>query len=68
MPQCWLSNWTAHAMALARVKPEVFVVIPLSLSHFSLVTCFATRECFDWMVGNGAPPAWEEDEAAAGTA
>merc|ERR1719226_246041 len=51
IPQCWLSNSTAQAIALANVNPEVLVTIPESLSHFSLVTCLATKECLDWIFG-----------------
>jgi len=50
----WLSNSTAQAMALARVKPEVLLTIPLSLSHFSLVTCLATKLWVDLILGNSA--------------
>merc|ERR1711992_247297 len=53
IPQCWLSNSTAQAMAWIRVNPDVLVLIPFSCSHLSLVTCLATRECLDWMVGKG---------------
>ena len=52
--QTWLSNETAQAMALARVKPEVLETIPESLSHFSLVTCLATKLWVDLMSGNSA--------------
>merc|ERR1712110_214024 len=54
IPQCWLSNSTAQAIALANVNPEVAVTIPLNLSHLSLVTCLATKECLDLMLGNSA--------------
>merc|ERR1712045_767923 len=76
IPQCWLSNSTAQAMAWIRVNPEVLVLIPLSCSHLSLVTCLATRECLDWMVGKG-PLVWAaialylpepEEETAGGAA
>ena len=50
----WLSNSTAQAMALARVKPEVLETMPESLSHFSLVTCLATKLWVDLMVGKSA--------------
>ena len=52
MPQCWLSNWMAHSQQDFKVQPEVFVLMLFSLSHFSLVTCFATREWVDLMTGN----------------
>ena len=51
MPQCWLSNWTAQAMALARVNPEVAVTAPDSFSHRGWVTYLATRECLDLISG-----------------
>ena len=53
----WLSNSTAQAIAWMRVNPEVLVLIPFSFSHLSLVTWEATRECLDWMLGNG-PLVW----------
>ena len=54
MPQCWLSNSTAQAMAWARVNPLVAVTALLSLSQRGLVTYLATRECLDWISGNGS--------------
>ena len=42
----------AQAQQDLRVQPEVFVLMFFSLSHFSFVTCFATRECTDLMTGN----------------
>ena len=38
-------------MALPRVNPDVLVVSPPSLAHFSGVTCLATKLCVDWMFG-----------------
>ena len=55
MPQCWLLNSTAQAMALARVKPEVAVLALLSFSQRGSVTYLATRECFDLISGKGSP-------------
>merc|ERR1712108_10331 len=57
IPQCWLSNSTAQAMALANVNWEVLETMPASLSHFSLVTCLATKECLDLISGKGPPAA-----------
>jgi len=53
MPQCWLSNSTAQAIAWIRVKPEVLVSMPFNLSQLVLSTCLATKECFDLISGNG---------------
>ena len=55
MPQCWLLNSTAQAMALARVKPEVAVLALLSFSHRGSVTYLATRECLDLISGKASP-------------
>merc|ERR1719283_399398 len=45
-------------MALARVNPQVLVSMSLTLSHLSLVTCLATRECLDWITGNSPDILW----------
>ena len=50
----WLSNSTAQAIALAKVNPDVLETIPDNLSHFSLVTCLATKLWVDLMFGNSA--------------
>ena len=47
-------TWTAQAMALARVKPEVAVWTLLSLSQMGLVTYLATREWVDLISGKSA--------------
>ena len=39
-------------LTFARVNPDVSVFNSPSLSHFSLVTCLATKLCVDLMVGN----------------
>ena len=54
MPQCWLSNSTAQAIALAREKSEVMVRARLSLAHSGSVTYLATKECLDLISGKGS--------------
>ena len=45
-----------------RVNPEVLVLMPPSLAHFSGVTCLATREWVDLMLGKGgAWAAWKRE-------
>ena len=53
MPQCWLSNWTAHAMAFSRLNPDVLVRAQESLSQTGGVTCFATKLDLDLISGMG---------------
>jgi len=55
MPQCWLSNSTAQAIAWIRVKPDVSVLMQFKSFHAASVTCLATSECFDWILGNWPP-------------
>ena len=48
----WLLPIQRNAMKYLtwlKVKPEVLVLSPPSLAHFSGVTCLATRECVDLM-------------------